>query len=422
MKHIAQITLFPFEGKYGGPVGVIKRLYSRANIFMHHGYNIVPISLSYFIGGERTYTTHKDTTRDDDGTQTLKTFLSRLSKLRILKELKTSYDMLSKTYLKIPSTLASLGVTKYINDEYDLVHAQDPFTYYVLIKAGVDAHRMILSIHSPGAASKELTRRLNTYRYGMQYLLARHIEVKSILSCRALALPSVSSLILILNDIGLLHLKDQIKPKTYIVYNGVEPLLKSFSLDIKHAMKSYLIQVLNLPIETRYIVTTIGRHVPEKGVDIFVHTAKKVYDKYGEKVQFLLLGDGPLRTILMKVRSPNCRILGRVTEELKHSILLGTDVYMAPNRVSAFDFALLEAMSAGCAVVSTNRGGNAEAVLGAGIITKCSYFELLKALDYILSDDMILTDLKIRSYNKYLKEFTIDRMILRYVKMYNELI
>jgi len=422
MKHVAQITLFPFEGKYGGPVGVIKRLYSRANIFMHHGYNIVPMSLSYFISEKRTYATHKDTARGDNSIQALKTLLSKLSKLRILRELKTSHDMLSNTYLKIPSTLASLKVAKYLNDEYDLIHAQDPFTYYVLVKAGIDDHRMILSIHSPGAASKELTRRLNTYRYGIQYLLARRIEVKSILSCRALALPSVSSLILILNDIGLLHLKDQIKPKTYIVYNGVEPLLKSFSLDIKHAMKSYLIQVLNLPNKARYIVTTIGRHVSEKGVDIFVHTAKKAYDKYGEKVQFLLLGDGPLRTVLMKVRPPNCHILGRVAEELKRSILLGTDVYMAPNRVSAFDFALLEAMSAGCAVISTNRGGNAEAVLGTGIITKCNYFELLKALDYVLSDDVILTDFKIRSYNKYLKEFTIDKMILRYVKMYNELI
>lgn len=103
------------------------------------------------------------------------------------------------------------------------------------------------------------------------------------------------------------------------------------------------------------IVLSIGRLVGYKGLRVLIDAMKN------NDADLIIAGDGNLKSSLRnqarKIGLKNrVHFIGSVTESEKHALLCLADVFVLPSyqRNEAFGYVLLEAMSNGCPVISTN--------------------------------------------------------------------
>jgi len=105
------------------------------------------------------------------------------------------------------------------------------------------------------------------------------------------------------------------------------------------------------------VVLTVSRIHPSKGIDQLVKTAK-----HFSNVKFVLMGkDGgfklDLEKLIKQLNLKNIIITGEVTEQEKLEAYAGADIFCSPSHYEAFCISILEAMSQGCAVLTSNAGG-----------------------------------------------------------------
>lgn len=112
-----------------------------------------------------------------------------------------------------------------------------------------------------------------------------------------------------------------------------------------------------VPTGERRVVGTLGRLVPEKGIDVLLAATRDL------DVEVRIGGDGPLREELE--RDARATFAGRVDAE---EFLRGLDVFVLASRTEGLPFALLEAMALGLPCVATSVGDVPEALRGAGAL------------------------------------------------------
>lgn len=139
------------------------------------------------------------------------------------------------------------------------------------------------------------------------------------------------------------------------------------------------------------LVGVVARLQPEKGIDIFLQAAAQMVD-YCPGARFLIVGDGPERTVLqgMAMRlglGDRTRFLDSVTSG--RSILPFLDVLAVPSRTEGAPLAILEAMSAGVPIVASRAGGIPEQVRAgreALLVPPGDPTELARAIVRVLYD------------------------------------
>ncbi|HWB95691.1 MAG TPA: glycosyltransferase, partial [Bryobacteraceae bacterium] len=142
--------------------------------------------------------------------------------------------------------------------------------------------------------------------------------------------------------------------KLHLIYNGITP---------QPHPTSALRQELGIPDGQR-VVGTIGRMRHEKGMDLFLRAAAELSRRMPD-VSFVIAGDGPDRAKLEALAESlnlggKVRFLGFRRDAA--NVLGGFDVLLYLSRWEAFSNTILEAMSAGVAVVASAVGGNIEAI------------------------------------------------------------
>ena len=108
------------------------------------------------------------------------------------------------------------------------------------------------------------------------------------------------------------------------------------------------------------VVAAVGRLVPEKGFDVFVHALARL-----PAVTGVLIGDGPERGSLEALASElgvgdRLRILG--WQQSPRALLADVDVVVAPSRFEGFGLSIVEAMLAERPVVGARAGAIPELV------------------------------------------------------------
>jgi glycosyltransferase involved in cell wall biosynthesis len=169
-------------------------------------------------------------------------------------------------------------------------------------------------------------------------------------------------------------------------------------------------------------VLVVTRMFPRKGVQ---HVLDAVARMRGT-VDLHVVGDGPYLTALKEhARSVGVdpRFHGALengSPELKH-LYATSQVFVLPSESENFPVVLLEAMSAGCAIVTTRDTGCAEVVGDAGLLVPARDVRAIaEALDRLVADPGLSAALSCAARTRLVARFGWESVAEQYLRLYRE--
>src|SRR6185295_19225916 len=138
--------------------------------------------------------------------------------------------------------------------------------------------------------------------------------------------------------------------------------------------------------QKRNLVLVVARLFPRKGVQRFIEAIPGMPRDW----DYVIAGDGPylpkLKELAERLQVP-VRFIGFVDAHTLRGYYEEARILVFPSIRENFPMVLLEAMDAGCAVITTDAEGCAEAVGNAGIVVKAgNAFEIRAALTKLMED------------------------------------
>jgi len=150
--------------------------------------------------------------------------------------------------------------------------------------------------------------------------------------------------------------------------------------------------------------------------------------KQGRDIKLFVVGDGPEMGYLKRF-SEQLRIKEKVifTGMRKDAVSFYPifDIFVLPSLSEGISMTILEAMASGVPVVASNVGGNEEIIAHGknGLLFEPNNFKELSCKIQYLIDNPIARDcMAVRARKKVEKVFALNRMILQYEKLYQEII
>lgn len=107
------------------------------------------------------------------------------------------------------------------------------------------------------------------------------------------------------------------------------------------------------------VLGSIGRLVDKKGMDVLVRAFRKAFTK-DENVRLAIVGDGPDRVHVGKLAEGDGRIAVLGYRDDLAALYGAFDVYVSAARYEPFGLTIVEAMQAGCNLVTTRTDGPSE--------------------------------------------------------------
>ena len=171
----------------------------------------------------------------------------------------------------------------------------------------------------------------------------------------------------------------------------------------------------------RNLVLVVARLFPRKGVQHFIESLR------GQDIdwEIVVAGDGPhmrrLKKLAREVGVP-VRFLGFVDRFTLRRLYEEARILVFPSIRENFPMVLLEAMDAGCAVLTTDAEGCAEVVGDAGIVVpKGNALEIRKALLDLVHDDAKCRELSARARERSLA-FRWTRISAQYRLLFEQVL
>jgi glycosyltransferase involved in cell wall biosynthesis len=211
-------------------------------------------------------------------------------------------------------------------------------------------------------------------------------------------------------------IEEGVRPeRVRVIINGVP--LAPVSQAAAHAARAEL-----LPESDGFLILNVGRLVPEKGHRVLLNAAVRVLQDF-PNVVFAVAGDGPLRAELEELSaalgiSDHVRLLGSRADVPE--LLAASDIFVLSSLTEGLPMALLEAMAAGKAVVSTKVGG-IRAALDNGacglLVPPDNASALADALLRLLRDERLRADFAGRARERARDVYSLERMGSDYMRL-----
>ncbi len=209
--------------------------------------------------------------------------------------------------------------------------------------------------------------------------------------------------------------------KIRVIYNGIDAHKYDVNFDIKEYKR-----MLNLQHDIP-TVAFIGRLVKLKGVNYFLEAAASIL-RNGKRVQFVVVGDGPLKERLIK-QAANLSISQHVhfigfRKDIPQ-ILSVIDILVVPSLFEGLPLTILEAMHAGKTIIATRVGGIPEAIKDGEtgiLVSPRDYHALTKGLLELLNDPEKRKEMGKKGKQRALQHFNVERMVKEYSNIYDECI
>ena len=308
-----------------------------------------------------------------------------------------------KAWMKKAATMIAPKMISWLRkhqDEYDIIHVHhpDPMACLALRLSGYKG-RVILHWHSDILKQKTL---LKFYAPLQRWLIRR---ADTIIGTTPVYLKESPYL-------------QEVQDKTVAVPIGIEPITFDPALAEQWRQR----------YPGKKLVVSIGRLVPYKGYTYLIQACRNL----GPEYQVLVVGDGPnkenlLAEVLAHGVQDRIKFIGYVEDNEMHALLAACDVFVLSSvmKTEAFGIVQIEAMSLGKPVIATKipESGvswvNADGVSGLNVPVRDAT-ALAEAIRRICSDDSLHQVLAQGARNRYLESFTIERMIEKTIKVYND--
>lgn len=170
------------------------------------------------------------------------------------------------------------------------------------------------------------------------------------------------------------------------------------------------------------VVVSAGRLVEWKGFEALISITPQLVEKYGS-FKLLIAGDGPemkklSKMITSKKLEDHVALTGTLEQDVLFKYIRLADVFVLNTNYEGMPHQLLEVMTIGTPVITTNIGGNPELIDDKknGLLVRFNdKKELLKSITSVL-DNQDLADKLTRNAKTKLKDFNRDKMINVLVK------
>jgi teichuronic acid biosynthesis glycosyltransferase TuaC len=143
------------------------------------------------------------------------------------------------------------------------------------------------------------------------------------------------------------------KHKITVIPLGVS--LERFNLEEKNEFKKVK------KIEKQKIILFVGQLTEKKGLKSLIKASEIIFEKYGDKVKFIVVGEGIFRKEIAK--KENIVAMGNLPPEELSDWFVVADIFILPSLAEGRPTVIYEAMASECAIVATNVGGISEQVI-----------------------------------------------------------
>ena len=172
--------------------------------------------------------------------------------------------------------------------------------------------------------------------------------------------------------------------------------------------------------ENAYVLITVGRIVARKASLQLIETLSAV-----REAVLLVVGDGPEAAALMSHAAERgvaerVRMLGHVSEAIKHRALGVADVFVSTSQHEGFGLVYLEAMAFGLPIVCYDRGGQTDflSTPATGYVVALNDLDAFNAAVASLRDSPRLRAASASNNLAAVEEFFIERCAERYEQLF----
>jgi glycosyltransferase involved in cell wall biosynthesis len=198
-----------------------------------------------------------------------------------------------------------------------------------------------------------------------------------------------------------------IQPKTQVIYNGID-------------IQEIATRTSRSKVKPTFLTASHLRH--SKGIQDLIKAVALLPKPIKEELKIDVFGDGPykmeLQTLVQDLKLEHCFNFRGSTSQLK-SLYGLYDYMLQPTHMECFSLSILESLAANVPVITTNVGGNEEAITHNenGYIFAAGNIEQLSDL----LQEIYLGNKKITANTRNLIEerFTIDKMVKEYMQILN---
>ena len=163
-------------------------------------------------------------------------------------------------------------------------------------------------------------------------------------------------------------------------------------------------------INRMLVVTRMFRR---KGVQYFLDAIKGINHGW----EIVIAGDGPYLPILKQQAERldlNVKFVGFVKGDVLADLYASSKIFVFPSIQENFPVVLLEAMNAGCAIVTTSAEGCGEVIGDAGLVTTPGHpDEIRRALESLINDESAIAELSTRARRR-IQHFSWPRIAKQY--------
>lgn len=274
--------------------------------------------------------------------------------------------------------------------------------------------------------SRFFKKRIITMAYGSDFLLGWPLSLKSSYY------KNLDKIIVICNQMKQLiknvhHLNEE---QLEIIHIGIN----AEDLDVKES-KIELRRESNIPLE-QFVILGVGRHSSRKKFDLVIraiYNIKKL--RPALNIKCFLVGEGQntkkLKQLTKKLKlKSEVDILGFCDFETRNKFYKLSDVFIMPsisskNNIEGFGIVFLEANYHKIPVIGSASGGIIDAIVNnkTGLLIKPnSLKDLVDKILYLYDNEHNRIKIGENGYNRVINDFTWDKIIPDYIKVFEDLI
>lgn len=185
--------------------------------------------------------------------------------------------------------------------------------------------------------------------------------------------------------------------------------------------KSEARTILNLG-QDEFIIGSIGNFYKNKGFDMLIEAAASI----SRPVKFAIIGDGELKSELAaKIKEKGLEdkflLLGKI--ENASRFLKAFDIYACSSIKEGFPYTILEAMSAGLPIASTDVGGISEVIKESnGILCQVDATSISDALQRLMDDPQLRSDMSGKNVADASENFSLEKSLRNTLEAYDRLL